>query len=1400
MIFSLVLTFLFAFLVSTATFIWRASVAVYESGSQVSDIFVSYKWEGAVALTLFLGGIAVVQYQPYVMTGLDGLYECLIWRFAQIIFNFAIYPVKVGFYEVTYRINDIFLYYRNNIVEAVNEIQALGSITNIQQVTEIINIVYSMLVSFSRALVNIPSLRIKYFTDVARVFFNTMECFTDIVESIIVQLAQFTIISQDCDFCSYAALVAPNTCTILSFAVPGVTIDCSPETCYKLSTDLMLCLANFLDFITGGPGPLTNIIFALADALDCILRLWKLPFFILQGIIDGIVNPSKGCVQADNIVPLLVDWATTILNCFNQFINTVSDGAVDDFFYFLFQYLLQIAYLVVNGAELTIACFEDQAIANCFNNYPLGTGLGSCQLDSNGNVVDGSFQCINLLNNCLEPIPLYAPLLNVGPPNVFDIVETLFQALDLVVCSTTTVIGCFLNAPSCGGNVVECINVAIQTLQCVETEVPPLTSFMNLIIQVLQLLNSVIETFTQAIDDVNNALQQIANIIPFKRNQPETYTKQQLLSSNIESLKLTNAYITVNKQSDYKTQLKGARDLWKQYLSLKKTKAEGKCAILINSCSPYELYMDRSNLTPDESRHYTDYLLCLIHASPNVYMNYVKEYGYGLDMYSFYNQAKIHYSNFTVCVPSNIKSESNELMVVKREEIDYKQNGTTMLKVFKKAWDGIKKTEYIQKLSLFFEEIAIAKKYYNKIYPNSTLAEKSYKEYVEYGFNDTSTRLLKYYLTNMKINRTLPYDSQKHKRSPDDWLPKRFIDNVREELGDNDHIPFLNKTYHYLKGAYDIEHWKSVQLFHMLIYCIDNSEQSQLLKWSLGLKYFLIEKGFVEKDEYDSVMEKREYFKRGSIAATTFHIVNPNTNFSRVPMIYGPFLIPINISTYFPPLYQFSPVLEKAMNMSIDIRKAQDDNYNFDQVVYDALSWVLNTILGIFISIGLDIWGGVTNLINDLANVNYQQLFYQNIGNFLVTYTSCNYPYNIDGTTIYNPFCAFLVPEGLFNWIEVPPNAVFAPQIQWPVELITFNCTSIYNGQPFIPNFDFELSDNCGIDSQPRPLCPLCDYCQREYGNSCTSLDFGDSLSSFLFMIGAFSKSLNLFVNGGVSLQFFWFFATGATAIATTILAFYLLPVTLVAVQFIMWGIAVFYTDVAFGLILLILFIVLTILVPGILGALPLVTVTVVIALVIWGISLFYPFVANFSIMPTLLTVFNFVNSSFLFFWVPNLDPIIARMERFNYVPNQVPEVDTFCFFFTFSNFGLMYLNTYLVGFAAVVSTRVIFVFFIYIGDLLTLIFALYRGIQSDESYQYDLQSKLNFEKIKKKFKSLKKDINTKLGIPEKPKSVKIDMPFESNTRRTFEPFADGMFYLPEEPSIPYIFNRNVTNFDSKSE
>jgi len=114
---------------------------------------------------------------------------------------------------------------------------------------------------------------------------------------------------------------------------------------------------------------------------------------------------------------------------------------------------------------------------------------------------------------------------------------------------------------------------------------------------------------------------------------------------------------------------------------------------------------------------------------------------------------------------------------------------------------------------------------------------------------------------------------------------------------------------------------------------------------------------------------------------------------------------------------------------------------------------------------------------------------------FVEDLVHCNGSYDWDGTNIYNVFCLQIpiYPLDPPNWHEVVPM-----QIPWDPILIQEDCQSTDGPRTWI--FD-RVDDNCKLpnDTEPRPLCGWCHYCERLYNLSLTG--FGDVVDHFLFTI-----------------------------------------------------------------------------------------------------------------------------------------------------------------------------------------------------------------------------------------------------------------------------------------------------------
>lgn len=693
---------------------------------------------------------------------------------------------------------------------------------------------------------------------------------------------------------------------------------------------------------------------------------------------------------------ILLFWTNSVINCFDELINVLTGGQVTSFFEFLFQYLLAFAYLVVNGATLTIECLSESAVSNCFSNYPEGSGPGMCVLNSQGEAIGGLQTCIGIINSCLEPIPLYAPLVNTGNPNFFQLVQDLFAALDIVVCAVTSVVSCFTGItcdPS--QDFPACIQAIDDQLQCVADNVPPLTGFMNVLIDVLNALVIVVDAGQDAINQINSALAAIQAIIPFKRSM--------LFMRDLQN------------NGNY-SDITYFRNSWKEYLQSKNISDQKRCGKLIYSCCLFDVDMKA------EGKNVTTYNRCMILHGNGLFSIWPSEFGYEMHMLDVLAAAKAD-KNYVPCkLYPDYPLDPIKKYTKHANAIYDNSKNETFAYVFNKTISDIKNSTIVKKLNIFLKEASDAKQYYMAVYRNDTLALAAHKSYVDFSFNDTWYPIVKGYQPSDYCVSCHRKSKVKYKSNTS--LSKSIVTQINKDVFTENNTKFINDTYTRFNALYDLDHWKSVQLVHMLYYSADNYEKSEIIAWMIGRKKYLVEKGFVDSDHYEEVMKDRIYVPRGSL----INLVCGDDTL-RNPQSFGPFLVINNLTTYFPPLPTTMNVLEKALNRSKELHATQTDNYNFNQAYLNALSAVFNFILGLFIEISLDIWSGIVSIFTSLADINYQTFFFNTVGNYLINLSTCEWPLNVNGSTIYNPFCAILIPENVMDWVQLPPTAILVVQI-----------------------------------------------------------------------------------------------------------------------------------------------------------------------------------------------------------------------------------------------------------------------------------------------------------------------------------------------------------------------------------
>jgi len=116
------------------------------------------------------------------------------------------------------------------------------------------------------------------------------------------------------------------------------------------------------------------------------------------------------------------------------------------------------------------------------------------------------------------------------------------------------------------------------------------------------------------------------------------------------------------------------------------------------------------------------------------------------------------------------------------------------------------------------------------------------------------------------------------------------------------------------------------------------------------------------------------------------------------------------------------------------------------------------------------------------------------IGNTILDVLRCHSPEQFNGTAVYNPFCIAL-PEAWLTWI--PYGRVSNPQINWGYQLIIAGHDCIKTDYPSnVSTYWKTYRNNCHdpqLDEGNHPLCPGCDYCERDYDPSQVQFDVFDS-------------------------------------------------------------------------------------------------------------------------------------------------------------------------------------------------------------------------------------------------------------------------------------------------------------------
>jgi hypothetical protein len=525
---------------------------------------------------------------------------------------------------------------------------------------------------------------------------------------------------------------------------------------------------------------------------------------------------------------------------------------------------------------------------------------------------------------------------------------------------------------------------------------------------------------------------------------------------------------------------------------------------------------------------------------------------------------------------------------------------------------------------------------------------------------------------------------------------KRDVDEFNENV-----TRYSNQTMETLNGAkqifeivaerYQLKYTYVFRALHF-VYSILTSTGNVTIKDARsvlhGKKSYFIDEGLVNSTFFVNMTEdhpaKRNFDYRAPIFVFSLNSLFNVTPPYRIPKKYGFFMTEKN-GSYFPDLKEElfrrldmvdQIIANKTANSNATILGDEETDFNreFIRLIDDIVTYFRVTVKG-------DIVKYFDKLIDYWKNFNIKKYFEEKVENTLETIVECDYPAQINGSSIYSPFCLPLIDEKVFSWIE-PPDQIYV-QIPWPSELIEQDCVNTYNGEPYL--FKLRFSDNCNnTDGYTRPGCPKTDYCPRTY-KTCKSFGFKSFVHAFAFLLGSVPGIINSFTqpSSGIAIEVFREFALIIVTGVSLPIPFLLLitiPLTIVGVWFIWISFGAY---VPYGLILLPILVLIFIFVPSLIVNFPAVYILGVVFTALWIISLLVT-IPELRISPTLelanalVSAQDYVEGTI---WIPDwiipdFGVFVEILKRFDYTSTDfvVPTADIFCFCWTFGNLVYLYL------------------------------------------------------------------------------------------------------------------------------
>lgn len=602
---------------------------------------------------------------------------------------------------------------------------------------------------------------------------------------------------------------------------------------------------------------------------------------------------------------------------------------------------------------------------------------------------------------------------------------------------------------------------------------------------------------------------------------------------------------------------------------------------------------------------------------------------------------------------------------------------------------------------------------------------------------------------------------------------RKWIEEERQFLASGDvqkSWKLFDDIYGVLNRRYKMDYWVSIQNVGGWFHAMSSGNLDELPAWFKGKRGYIPSKGFIPKDEYDAMMDEADTSFEGPIADLLSGFVDPKSTVIVRDMDYkfGPFLIFVNFDNVLPPIPDLGLFMARRNNGTSGHKLAQaaassssDSPFLPSAVTQDASAQTdfndvffdfVDFILGLFIDIGKGFRNGFHDLEDAVTSIDFQTFLLDPLVAYLITLITCDWPENIDGTKVYNPFCFPLIPEGLFNWLSPPPAGILAPQINWPHELVKDPpCISQYTGR-VDPFFSFAFSDNCGdaySTAGLRPFCPNCDYCERDY-NECRVIGFRDFLDSTLFVLGATPAMVMGFLTYQFPIVKLYDLGLGLATIflfgTTGPLGFFVFVPLVLGVSLLTWSISIVISGIPVAFIILVFTILIAYETPALQSNVFRATFGVISVMeFVWFITLFTgppPIESSFSVNQIILDVLIFFDDNAFFnLFIPDLGFLRTRVSRFIYPGGVVPFLDYFCFAWTYSNFGLAVGAVFVLSFFATVGFQLLWQAVLFLWSTLLGVWVMLRTIALSVLQRNQEAIKLNQMHIERTVSRLRKSV-----------------------------------------------------------